>query len=206
MKHIIFGFLLFLGTYANGQVDNYPTFADPLKAKQFVLSNGLTVMLSENHNTSQIFGVIAVKAGGKNDPKDATGMAHYLEHMLFKGTEDMGTWDYEKEAVHLKEIEKLYEELGKSKDEKKRTEIQLKINEEAVKAGQYAIPNEMDRMLSEIGSTGVNAFTTEDFTAYHNAFPANKLDQWLQIYDHRFEQPVFRLFQSELEKIGRAHV
>jgi predicted Zn-dependent peptidase len=201
MKNTIFGSLLFIGSISFAQDNAYPTYTDPLNAKQFVLENGLTVMLSENHNTSQIFGVIAVKAGGKNDPKDATGMAHYLEHMLFKGTEEMGTWNYEKESVHLKEIERLYEELGKTKDEKQRAAIQQKINEEAIKAGQYAIPNEMDRMLSEIGSTGVNAFTTEDFTAYHNAFPANKLDQWLQIYDHRFEQPVFRLFQSELETV-----
>lgn len=174
---------------------------DPLKVTQYQLSNGLTVMLTENHNTPQIFGVVAVKAGGKNDPKDATGMAHYLEHMLFKGTEEMGTWDYENEKIHLKNIENLYEELGKTTDEVKREEIQKKINDEAILAGKYAIPNEMDRMLSEIGGTNVNAFTTEDFTAYHNEFPANKLEHWLKIYDHRFEKPVFRLFQSELETV-----
>ncbi|MES2589259.1 MAG: insulinase family protein [Bacteroidota bacterium] len=172
-----------------------------LKVTQYKLANGLTVMLTENHNAPQIFGVIAVKAGGKNDPKDATGMAHYLEHMLFKGTEEMGTWDYEKEKVHLKNIEVLYEELGKTKDEVKRQEIQKKINDEAILAGKYAIPNEMDRMISEIGGTNVNAFTTEDFTAYHNEFPSNKLEHWLKIYDHRFEKPVFRLFQSELETV-----
>lgn len=199
MKRILFVFLI-ASLVGNTQSD-YPIFEDPLNVKEYVLKNGLTVMLSENHNTPQIFGVIAVKAGGKNDPKEATGMAHYLEHMLFKGTKELGTWDYEKEAVHLKEIERLYEELGKTKDEKDRVNIQAKINEEAVKAGQYAIPNEMDRMLSEMGSTKVNAFTTEDFTAYFNEFPANKLEQWLQIYDHRFEDPVFRLFQSELETV-----
>lgn len=200
MKKLFFG-SLFLSFAAFSQQEEIANFNDPLNVKQYVLKNGLTVLLSENHNTSQIFGVIAVKAGGKNDPKEATGMAHYLEHMLFKGTREMGTWDYEKEAVHLKEIERLYEELGKTKDDKLRAEIQQKINDEAIKAGQYAIPNEMDRMLSEIGSTNVNAFTTEDFTAYHNAFPSNKLEHWLKIYDHRFEQPVFRLFQSELETV-----
>lgn len=174
---------------------------DPLKTTQFKLENGLTVMLTENHNVPQIFGVVAVKAGGKNDPKNATGMAHYLEHMLFKGTEEMGTWDFAKEKVHLDKIEALYEELGKTTDASQRDTIQKRINEQAILAGKYAIPNEMDRMLSEIGGTNVNAFTTEDFTAYHNEFPANKLDQWLQIYDHRFEKPVFRLFQSELETV-----
>lgn len=201
MKHFIFNCCLLFAGVMFAQNEQMPTFNDPLNVKQIVLKNGLTVMLSENHDTPQIFGVIAVKAGGKNDPKDATGMAHYLEHMLFKGTKEMGTWDYEKEFVHLKEIEKLYEQLGKTTDATAREAIQLKINEEAIKAGQYAIPNEMDRMLSEIGSTGVNAFTTEDYTAYHNAFPSNQLEKWLQIYDHRFEQPVFRLFQSELETV-----
>lgn len=210
MKKILLGSLLLISFAGLSQSEDggsttqskkFVAFEDPLNVKQYVLDNGLTVMLSENHNTPQIFGVIAVKAGGKNDPKEATGMAHYLEHMLFKGTREMGTWDYEKEAVYLKEIERLYEELGKTKDDKVRADIQRKINEAAIEAGKYAIPNEMDRMLSEIGSTNVNAFTTEDFTAYHNAFPANKLEHWLKIYDHRFEQPVFRLFQSELETV-----
>lgn len=209
MKNLFLGGLLLISCGAFSQSEGaahsvakkFIAVDDPLNVKQYVLDNGLTVLLSENHNTPQIFGVIAVKAGGKNDPKEATGMAHYLEHMLFKGTREMGTWDYEKEAVHLKEIERLYEELGKTKDAKQRSAIQQKINAAAVEAGKYAIPNEMDRMLSEIGSSNVNAFTTEDFTAYHNAFPANKLEHWLKIYDHRFEQPVFRLFQSELETV-----
>lgn len=199
MKKLVFAFLAF--SFVGIAQTDYPVFNDPLKVKEYVLKNGLTVMLSENRNTPQIFGAIAVKAGGKNDPKEATGMAHYLEHMLFKGTKEMGTWDYEKEAVHLKEIERLYEVLGKTTDIKERADIQQKINEAAIKAGEFAIPNEMDRMLSEMGGTKVNAFTTTDFTAYFNEFPANKLEQWLQIYDHRFEEPVFRLFQSELETV-----
>jgi predicted Zn-dependent peptidase len=194
-------FTLLIGVFILTNTFSQEKKNDPLKVSEYKLANGLTVMLTENHNTPQIFGVVAVKAGGKNDPKDATGMAHYLEHMLFKGTEELGTWDYEKEKIHLKNIENLYEELGKVSDPTKREEIQKKINEEAILAGKYAIPNEMDRMLSEIGGTNVNAFTTEDFTAYHNEFPANKLEHWLKIYDHRFEKPVFRLFQSELETV-----
>ncbi len=196
LKNISIFFLGFAALTLQAQ-----TSADPLKTTQYTLENGLTVMLTENHNTPQIFGVVAVKAGGKNDPKEATGMAHYLEHMLFKGTEEMGTWDYKSEKVHLDKIEALYEDLGKTTDEAQRAEIQKKINEEAILAGKYAIPNEMDRMLSEIGGTNVNAFTTEDFTAYHNEFPSNKLEHWLKVYDHRFEKPVFRLFQSELETV-----
>lgn len=174
---------------------------DPINVKQYVLKNGLTVLLSENHDIPQVFGMVVVKAGGKNDPADATGLAHYLEHMLFKGTTTMGTINYEKEKPFLDKINDLYEELGKTTDPEARKKIQKQINEQSLKAGEFAIPNEIDKLLGEIGSTGTNAFTTEDFTAYHNTFPSNQMERWLEIYSHRFEKPVFRLFQSELETV-----
>ncbi|HRE96111.1 MAG TPA: pitrilysin family protein, partial [Flavobacteriales bacterium] len=174
---------------------------DPIGLKQYQLKNGLTVFLSENHDIPQVFGAVVVKTGGKKDPADNTGMAHYLEHMLFKGTEELGTTNYVQEKIHLDEINRLYDELGKTRDPLQRKIIQKKINDESVKAAQYAIPNEMDRMLSEIGSDDVNAFTTEEITAYFNTFPPNQIRRWLEIYDHRFEKPVFRLFQSELETV-----
>jgi zinc protease len=180
----------------------FTTYADdPINVKKYVLKNGLTVLLSENHDVPQVFGMVVVKAGGKHDPEDATGLAHYLEHMLFKGTTTLGTTNFNKEKPYLEKINDLYEELGKTKDSEDRKKIQKKINEESVLAAEYAIPNEMDRMLTEIGSTGVNAFTTEEYTAYHNTFPANQMERWLEIYSHRFKDPVFRLFQSELETV-----
>jgi len=172
---------------------------DPIKVKCYILENGLKVFLTENHDSPNVFGGIAVKAGGKTDPAYATGMAHYLEHMLFKGTTTLGTTDFEKEKLHLDSINVLYEELAKTKDETKRKSIQKKINEVSVRAAQYAIPNEMDRMLSEIGGEDVNAFTSLEMTVYHNSFPASQMERWLDIYAHRFQNPVFRLFQSELE-------
>ena len=98
----------------------------PFEVTEFTLDNGLTVMLSENHDTSKIFGVVAVKAGGKNDPSDATGIAHYLEHVLFKGTNELGTTDYEKEKVFLDSISMLYDELGNTKVDIERSKIQKK--------------------------------------------------------------------------------
>ncbi len=174
---------------------------DLLNVKEYTLANGLKVYLSENHDKPQVYGMVTVRAGGKNDPIHATGMAHYLEHMLFKGTETMGTIDYQKEKPFLDSIVSLYDQLGKTTDEEERLEIQKQINQQALEAGKYAIPNEMDRMLKEIGSTGVNAFTSEDITSYHNTFPSSQIDKWLSIYDTRFEKPVFRLFQSELETV-----
>jgi len=182
--------------------DKYPftTFPDdPINLKQAVLANGFTVYLCEDHTQPKVFGAVVVKAGGKYDPKDATGMGHYLEHMLFKGTQQMGTTDFEKESEYLEKVYGLYDELGKTTDENERKDIQKKINEVSLKAAEYAIPNEMDRLLSGIGSTGVNAFTTEEMIAYHNTFPPNQMEKWLEMYSHRFTNPVFRLFQPELE-------
>lgn len=166
-----------------------------------VLENGFTVIVFENHEQPQAYGAVVVKAGAKHDPADATGMAHYLEHMLFKGTTTMGTIDYEKEKIWLDSITFYYEKLGQTKDEKNREQIQLKINELSIKAGEFAIPNEVDRMLAEIGSLGVNAYTTFESTVYHNTFPSNQLEKWMDIYSHRFQEPVFRLFQAELETV-----
>jgi zinc protease len=195
---IIICLILCLGAKAQ----NFKTYNnDPINVKQFVLSNGLTVMLSENPGSSDVYGMVIVKAGGKNDPSDATGLAHYLEHMLFKGTQTMGTINYAEEKPYLDAINDLYEELGKTKADTARKKIQKEINRQSVLAAQYAIPNELDKVLAEIGSTGVNAFTTEDFTAYINSFPANQMEKWLDIYSHRFMDPVFRLFQAELETV-----
>ncbi len=155
----------------------------------------------ENHDQPQVFGAIAVRAGSKNDPHDATGMAHYLEHMLFKGTTTMGTTNYTEEKIWLDSITFYYGKLGNTLEEANRLKIQLKINELSIKAGAFAIPNEVDKMLAEIGGTNVNAYTTVESTVYHNAFPSNQLEKWMAIYSHRFQNPVFRLFQSELETV-----
>ena len=109
---------------------------DPLKVYSFKLDNGLTVILNEDHNTTSVFGAVAVKGGGKRDPKDATGIAHYLEHLLFKGTEELGTIDYEKEKIYLDSIEIQYDELGKTSDENIRINIQKEINRLSIKAAE----------------------------------------------------------------------
>jgi len=171
------------------------------KIKQFKLDNGLTVVLSEDHNQPIVYGVVVTKAGSKNDPSDATGMAHYMEHMLFKGTEELGTTDWTKEKPYIDQIISLYEELGKTPEPEKRKEIQKKINEASVEANKYAIPNELDKVLKQIGSTDVNANTSNDRTVFHNAFPSNEIERWIEIYSHRFYKPVFRGFQSELETV-----
>ena len=169
--------------------------------ERYQLENGFTVILNYDPDQTGVFGAIGVKVGSKNDPSDATGMAHYQEHMLFKGTTSLGTLDWEKEKPFIDSIFMMYDELGKTKDEEKRLEIQKKINDYSVKANEFAAPNEFSNLIKSIGGVGLNAFTSPDMTVYHNAFPANQMEKWLELYSHRFIDPVFRGFQSELEVV-----
>ncbi|NVO01582.1 MAG: insulinase family protein [Bacteroidetes bacterium] len=192
--------LAFIGFYAfvlSNQAQNVPL---PI-IEQYTLANGLTVILSEDHAKPEVFGVVVTKAGSKNDPADATGMAHYQEHMLFKGTEELGTINWQLEKPLIDKIFELYDSLGKTKDAKAREAIQTQINEYSMKAGGYAIPNELDKIIKSIGGTKVNANTSADRTIFFNAFPPNQIEKWLDLYAHRFQNPVFRSFQSELEVV-----
>jgi predicted Zn-dependent peptidase len=174
---------------------------DPIDVQEVVLDNGLTVLLSENHERPEVFGAVVVRTGGRDDPADATGLSHYLEHMLFKGTTRLGTSDWSAERPHDERIVALYEDLGRARTPEARAEIQRRIGDSVRETYAWAIPNELDRLLAEIGSTGVNAFTTEDQTVYHNTFPASRVEAWLTVYAQRFREPVFRLFPTELEAV-----
>ena len=171
----------------------------PLDVEIYKLDNGLTVMLNEDHNETSVFGAVVVDGGGKRDPSDATGIAHYLEHVLFKGTSKMGTVDYKTEKIYLDSIEVLYDRLASTDDKGKRLRIQKDINRVSVQAAEYAIPNEFDRLIDGMGGTGLNAGTGSDFIYYFNAFPSTQIEKWMEVYSHRFLDPVFRLFQAELE-------
>ena len=169
--------------------------------KMLTLPNGMNVVLCEDHSKPQIWGAVCVHAGGKNDPADNTGMAHYLEHLMFKGTDQIGTLNWEKEKEFLDKITQLYDNLHDTKDEKVRNTILMEINKLSNEAVNYAIPNEVDVILSKMGGQGVNAFTSNDVTVYLNSFPSNQLEKWLMVYAERFRHPVFRLFQPELEAV-----
>jgi zinc protease len=172
-----------------------------LDVETYQLANGLTVYLNEDKTVSNVYGAVWVNAGGKNDPADATGIAHYLEHMLFKGTAELGTMDYSREKPHLDSVKLFYDQLATATGKNERAALQMQINQQEIKASKYAVPNEFSQLLKSIGSTGLNASTNYDYTNYYNFFPSNQLYRWLDIYAHRFQNPVFRLFQSELEVV-----
>jgi len=174
---------------------------DPLEMRTYKLANGLTVMLSVNRSEPRIQTLIATRAGSSNDPADHTGLAHYLEHMLFKGTNRFGTRDWETEHRYLDEITTLYDTYGATKDAAARAAIYRSIDSVSGIAARYAIPNEYDRMMSAIGAQGTNAFTSQEVTCYVNDIPANQLATWLDVEAERFRAPVLRLFHTELEAV-----
>ena len=168
---------------------------------EYKLSNGLTVLLWEDHDQPDVTGYVAVRAGSMDEPAEYTGLAHYLEHMLFKGTQRIGALDWEKEKPHYEEIIRLYDEYAETTDEAKRLEIIKKINEESIEAAKYATVEDFFVLLDGIGATGVNAYTSYDMTCYHNSFPASSMYKWLTIFSDRLIDPVYRTFQAELENV-----
>ena len=170
-----------------------------LEVKEHKLDNGLTVWLNEDHSQPKVFGAVVVKAGSKDCPD--TGIAHYFEHMMFKGTDKIGTVDYEAERVLLDSIAMKYDELAATEDELARAEIQKDINELSIRSSDYVIPNEFNRLISKYGGSGLNAATSYDVTFYFNTFSPQYMEQWAEINSERLLNPVFRMFQSELETV-----
>lgn len=164
-----------------------------------ILDNGLTVWLNEDHTQPKVFGAVVVNAGAKECPN--TGIAHYFEHVMFKGTDNIGTIDYEKEKVLLDHIEEKYDQLALAKEESERKTIQQEINQLSIQAAEYVIPNEFDKLISQYGGTKLNAGTSFDYTVYFNTFSPQYMAQWAEINSERLLHPVFRLFQNELETV-----
>ena len=170
-----------------------------LKVKEYRLENGLTVWLNEDHSQPKVFGAVVVKAGAKDCPD--TGIAHYFEHMMFKGTDRIGTLDYESEKVLLDSIAMKYDELAMTEDTAARARLQKEINELSIRSSEYVIPNEFNRLINRFGGSGLNAATPYDATIYFNTFSPQYMVQWAEINSERLINPVFRLFQSELETV-----
>ena len=191
-----------LATLASCSQYKYETVkGDPLGTKIYTLDNGLKVYMSVNKETPRIQTYIAVKVGGKNDPSETTGLAHYFEHLMFKGTPNYGTSDYQAEKPMLDQIEQLFEVYRQTDDEAERAAIYHQIDSISYEASKLAIPNEYDKLMSIIGATGTNAFTSQDMTVYVEDIPSNEIENWAMIEADRFKEPVIRGFHTELETI-----
>ncbi|QJD97747.1 insulinase family protein [Mucilaginibacter robiniae] len=185
---------------ANGYTYKYVT-SDPTHARFYTLNNGLTVILSATPKQPRIQAYIAVKAGSKTDPANHTGLAHYLEHMMFKGTNKYGSLDWAKEKPLLDKIDNLYEQYNSTTDEVKRKEIYKQIDQTSGEAAKFAIANEYDKMMAGMGAQGSNAFTSFEQTVYTEDIPSASVDKFLTLQAERFRQPIFRIFHTELEAV-----
>nr|WP_262905397.1 M16 family metallopeptidase [Hymenobacter nitidus] len=174
---------------------------DPLKARIYTLDNGLTVYLSDYDDAPRIQTYLAVRAGSKNDPSTATGLAHYLEHMVFKGTSKLGTQNWAAEKVELDKIEALYEVYRSKTDAAERKKLYHQIDSISSVAAKYAVANEYDKVMGAIGSKGSNAYTSVEQTVYQEDIPSNQLEKWAAIQSERLGELVPRLFHTELEAV-----
>ncbi len=174
---------------------------DPTQTRIYTLDNGLKVYMSVSDEEPRIQTYIAVRVGGKNDPSETTGLAHYFEHLMFKGTQSFGTQDYAAEKPMLDEIEQLFEVYRKTEDEAERKALYKRIDSISYEASKLAIPNEYDKLMASIGAQGTNAYTGYDMTVYVENIPSNQVENWLKIEADRFKNVVIRGFHTELETI-----
>ena len=192
--------LLAIGTQAK-DYQYQSVDGDLTKTRIYTLDNGLKVYLSVNKEKPRIQTYIAVRTGSKNDPAETTGLAHYLEHLMFKGTKQFGTNNPEAEAPLLDEIEARYEAYRKLTDPAARRQAYHEIDSVSQLAAQYFIPNEYDKLMAAIGAQGTNAFTSNDVTCYTEDIPSNEIENWAKIQSDRFQNMVIRGFHTELEAV-----
>lgn len=174
---------------------------DPIGVKIYTLKNGLKLLMSVNKDEPRIMTNIAVRAGSKFDPAETTGLAHYLEHMMFKGSNKIGALNWDKEKEKLQKISDLYEQYRAEKDADKRKAIYKQIDEVSNDAAKLVAANEYDKLVSSMGAKGTNAYTWVEQTVYVNDIPSNELERWMQLESERFKMVVLRLFHTELEAV-----
>jgi predicted Zn-dependent peptidase len=196
MKKLIM-FLALAAIFANTYAQQNPREG----FQQYTLQNGLTVHLWVDEDMPNVYGQVTVRAGSIDEPADYTGLAHYLEHELFKGTTTMGALDWEKEKPLYEEIIRLYDECAATKDPLKKEELIKQINEKSIEAAKYTKTDDFANLVQGIGGENLNAYTSYDVTAYHNSFPSYQMEKWLTLYYDRLINPVFRSFQAELENV-----
>ena len=194
--------LVVLGMGAQAKDYKFTTVeGDMMKTRIYTLDNGLKVYLSVNPEKPRIQTYIAVRTGSKNDPAETTGLAHYLEHLMFKGTKQFGTNNPAAEAPLLAEIEARYEAYRKLTDPEARKQAYHGIDSVSQVAAQYFIPNEYDKLMAAIGAEGTNAYTSNDVTCYTEDIPSNEIENWAKIQSDRFQNMVIRGLHTELEAV-----
>jgi len=188
---------------------SHPSYGFYLKSRvqKTKLPNGITVLMLERHLSPTVSLYVSYRVGAVDEEKGASGAAHFLEHMMFKGTTSIGTKDYKAEKKILADIEKTGRLLDREKNKAGKTNtilikkltVRLKTLQSEHK--KYFIPNEIDRLYTENGGLDMNAGTGQDTTTYHVSLPANKIELWARIESDRLLHLVFREFYTERDVV-----
>ncbi|MBR5855831.1 MAG: insulinase family protein [Bacteroidales bacterium] len=202
LKHFLVLAIMIPFIAACGSKYKYESVAgDPMNSRIYTLDNGLKVYMTVNESEPRIQTYIAVRVGGKNDPSETTGLAHYFEHLMFKGSEQFGTTDYAAEKPMLDEIEAMFEKYRTLEDPAERAALYAKIDSVSLEASKLFIPNEYDKLMAAIGAQGTNAYTGYDMTVYVEDIPSNQIENWAKVQSDRFKHNVIRGFHTELETV-----
>lgn len=174
---------------------------DPLKTRIYTLDNGLKVYFTKNADEPRVTCLVGVRAGSTSDPEETTGLAHYFEHMMFKGTSRLGTVNWDDESKLIEQLEVLFEKHRATNDPIEKKAIYKEIDRISNEAAQYVATNEYDKLMTSIGAKNTNAGTSYESTVYINDVPVNELEKWAMIESERFHGIVLRLFHTELETV-----
>jgi predicted Zn-dependent peptidase len=172
-----------------------------------VLDNGLTVVVCERHEAPVFSFFTYVDVGADREYPGITGLAHMFEHMAFKGTDKIGTKDWPAEKVALEKVEATYAAYDRERrrefdrDEQKVAELKKAWEEAITEADQYVVRHAFDTIVEENGGVGLNAFTTNEQTAYFYSFPSNRVELWAYLESERFLHPVMREFYKERDVV-----
>ena len=181
---------------------DYKTFQNaPFDLKVYTLENGLQLYLVPTKDEPKIETRIVINAGSMHEPNNGMGLAHYLEHLLFNGTDSIGGFNFEKEKPLLNSITALYEQHRKTTDPVKKQQIYKQIDSLSFEASKYSNKNEFTDIMVKMGISYMNAFTRPDMTVYMNEIPSNQLEKWIMLEAERFRNPQFRGFHTELETV-----
>lgn len=174
------------------------------KITEFTLDNGLKFIVLENHEAPLVSFVTYADVGGVDEPNGQTGVAHFLEHLAFKGTKQIGTSNYSAEAKLLDKLDVLFAQIKQARqsgDEAKLAQLTAEFAETQAAASEYVEQNKYGEIVDTAGGVGLNAATSADYTSYFYSFPANKLELWMSLESERFLEPVFREFYKEKQVI-----
>ena len=174
------------------------------RVSEFRLDNGIKFIVLERHQAPVVSFLTYADVGGADEPDGKTGVAHFLEHLAFKGTTRIGTKDYKAEKPLLDRLDQLFEQIQAAKaagKEAEVTKLQAEFTKIESEATGLAKQNELGQIVEQAGGVGLNAATSTDATVYFYSFPSNKLELWMSLESERFLEPVFREFYKEKDVI-----